>query len=125
MDGVESMSIDIERLVDLARSSGLNLKLEGDSLMIHGPKTSSIYAVQLIDRKPEVVEFLTEERSCFLDWSPQTLTASRPCSKCGWFSPWWDVYGNAHCASCDPPLYSATELKDKAGRLRDSINETT
>jgi len=119
------MNRSIDDLVEKARDSGLDLFVEDDKLVVQGLKSAKVFALQLIDRKPEVVEFLDDERRHFHDWSSVPLEASVPCSKCGSFMPWWDVYGYAHCPTCDPPLYSAPDLREKAGRLRDSADGST
>ena len=53
---MDSMTLLVE-----ARVAGLDVRVEGDRLIVRGPKTAAPLAQQLLDRKPEVLELLSGE----------------------------------------------------------------
>lgn len=48
------------KLIEEARSAGLKLRVEGDRLVICGPKSAELIAQALLDRKAEILPFLRE-----------------------------------------------------------------
>jgi hypothetical protein len=51
------------KLIEEARSAGLKLIVEGDRLIIRGPKSAEPLALALLDRKAEILPFLKEQVS--------------------------------------------------------------
>ncbi len=60
-------------LLQEAASAGLTVRVDGDRLVVRGPKSASVIAERLLDRKAEVIEALSAE------WGAEMLTLI------GWF----------------------------------------
>jgi hypothetical protein len=51
------------KLIEEARSAGLKLRVDGDRLVIRGPRSAEPIAKALLDRKKEILPFLQEQRA--------------------------------------------------------------
>lgn len=88
--------VEVTELLHEAHDVGLTVRVEGDRLVVRGPRSAEMLAQQLLDRKPEVLTALTgqPQKTDHWDWweclYPEDyarLTAPvevpRPCTWCG------------------------------------------
>ena len=114
------------QLLSGLRRRGIELKACGDKLQYDAPKG---------ELAPEDIEAIRRNKMALLrlldggdheanggdgDIDPQDwddLPEPVDCLKCGYFNCWWDILGNRHCMTCDPPL-SAIRLMKAAELIR-------
>jgi hypothetical protein len=111
------------KLLEAARAAGLTVMVEGDRLVVRGPKRAGKLALQLLNSKAEVTAAMARADTAppgqptggtveFGDdviavWD-DSLDVPDPCPVCGSVLRWWNLLGHARCLICDPP---ATALK--------------
>jgi ribosomal protein S27AE len=72
-----------------ARRAGLSVHVEGDKLVVRGPKAAAPIAERLLANKTQVMAALH--------------IAPAPCSTCGCSFGWRTSAGRIACCSCEPP----------------------
>ena len=91
MDGVE--------LLESARAAGLEVHLDGDRLVIRGPKTAEPIARQLLRTKTVVLEAI------------QGRPDQGPCGWCRRRQRWISTHGVVVCGWCHPLAYPGLVMK--------------
>ena len=119
--------MDCLAMLDAARAAGLTVAVQGDKLVVRGPRAAAAIAAELCANKAEIVALLqsgppAEPLALDVDpdgWPRNSLDPSKltPCQSCGDVFCWWDIAGRQRCLKCDPPT-TARRLATLAARLR-------
>lgn len=88
-------------LLKEARAAGLAVRIDGDKLVIRGPRTAEAIAKRLLENKTVVMEALTQVG---VQHSRATV---RPCPRCRRSQLWLSIYGVEVCGECHPPAPGA------------------
>lgn len=72
-----------------ARRAGLSVHVEGDKLVVRGPKVAAPIAQRLLANKAQVMAALS--------------SGPAPCSACGCSFGWKTSSGRVACCACEPP----------------------
>ena len=87
-------------LISEARDAGLTITVDGDLLVIRGPKSAASLARRLIDSKAEVLALLHNSRPHV---RPPPLRDVLHRNHCCASRRWWlHVWGEFYCADCFP-----------------------
>ncbi len=108
------------QLLSELQKRGIKLNARGNKLQYDAPKgelaPKDIEAIRL--NKAALLSLLEgsdhEAYSDCGDFDPQhwdDLPEPVDCLKCGSFNSWWDLLGDRHCMTCDPPLKAIRLLK--------------
>ena len=125
--------MDCLMLLNDARAAGLVVLVDGDRLVIRGPRSAHAVAQRLLEHKAEVMRALAtpavskvpavaasvdhqgDPGDC--DEDPGALA---PCPACGSLDLWQTIVGNWRCQHCDAAaLRRSRSWAEKAARLRE------
>ncbi len=131
-------------LVEKLEARGAVLTVTADGLAIDAPEgtLTAGWLTSLKKYKKEIVELLadrdrppwwTDDLTAaenlvvdqFMGYGPDgevdgwetALADVAPCDRCGSLWCWWDLWGDQHCRTCDPPIKAVLAV-EKARRLR-------
>lgn len=108
-------------LLDLARAAGITMRVDGDRLILRGPKSAETLAKSILAQKAEVVAWLLARSEIGVVEPSNTpklrrsvsresergsvLPTNEGCFCCG-ESRWWRSVFGSHliCAGCHPPV---------------------
>ena len=98
-----------------AQAAGLSVRVDGDKLVVRGPKTAEAVALRLLAHKPEVMAALhlgadhelrrgeLRDHSPVCRWPWQGRTPHRRF--------WESIFGVTICGHCSPPAYPGLVLR--------------
>lgn len=75
--------MSVGRLIHDARAAGLRVHVEGDRLIVRGPREAGALAHALLNDKPAVIAHLTRRQPCAAGITPCGTTPTR-LYPCGW-----------------------------------------
>ena len=119
--------MDCLTLLEQAKNNGLEVKVDGDKLIVRGPKSQEELAKALLARKAEIIEALSREHQTPTAPSATDAVPGRPCPCCGGVRYWQRRDGGWACATCHPaPIEDVPEaivLRDLRDTLAKAILE--
>jgi hypothetical protein len=118
-------------LLSEGRAAGLTVTVDGDRLVIRGPKSADAVARRLLAHKAVILAALAAGNGGGAPAIPEVVNVVEmpdfdslplpgdPCLRCGSLEKWWDILGGEHCQQCQrATLDKALQLADLAARLR-------
>jgi hypothetical protein len=89
------------KLLQEAKAAGLAVSVDGDKLVIRGPRKAEAIAKLLLEHKPAVIEALQQASR------QHDQADAAPCLWCRRASRWLSVYRVEVCGECHPPAPGA------------------
>jgi hypothetical protein len=92
------------KLLELARAAGLAVRVDGEKLVVRGPRKAEAVAKRLLENKAVVIAALcaSEPQHDHVDLA-QNQAGVRLCPCCRRSQRWLSVYGVTVCGECHPP----------------------
>lgn len=125
--------MDCLRLLSEALAAGLTVLVNGERLVVRGPRSAEVMARRLLEYKVEVMRALAAPAATYKPTvadpvvyqadpgdRDEVLEVLAPCPTCGSLDLWQTIAGNWRCQHCEAAaLRRSRSLADKAARLRE------
>jgi hypothetical protein len=82
----------VTTLLEQAQAAGLEVRADGDRLVVHGPQSAEALARQLLAHKADLMRLLSAP--------PADVTANEACDVCGSRERWQWLDGRLCCRVC-------------------------
>ncbi|MFZ1933325.1 MAG: hypothetical protein WCB27_01330 [Thermoguttaceae bacterium] len=112
-------------LLSEGRAAGLTVTVDGDRLVIRGPKSADEVARRLLANKAVIMALLAAGNGNTNPAIPEVVPfddlplPGPACPKCGSLEEWTDLLGWQRCGVCEADtLEKALQLANRAARLR-------